>query len=276
MAEEEMMMSPEDASKLPSFHDTFSGSPQLVNTPLRFNDTGAVSSPSSDSSHGIQDSGNYFGMNLSTPMSGVLYTKPTHVFSTPISGGQQLISSLTDLSPIGANDFGHATQAAAGSIRFQKYWSVENPAQKYLSENRLGSENMETSSYGAPSQEDLTNLVSMNPSLYDGTYQEQYTEPVSMMIMNKEESFGSGPDLASPSNPAKPHKEVHVAVKSAPIHPKKRKREYLCMFCPLENGDLGSSKLLVEHFRSHLNNLLEDEKKPDRKKKEKKSKHRSK
>ena len=54
MAEEEMMMSPEDASKLPSFHDTFSGSPQLVNTPLRFNDTGAVSSPSSDSSHGIQ------------------------------------------------------------------------------------------------------------------------------------------------------------------------------------------------------------------------------
>ena len=73
-------------------------------------------------------------MNLSTPMSGVLYTKPTHVFSTPISGGQQLISSLTDLSPIGANDFGHATQAAAGSIRFQEYWSVENPAQKYLSE----------------------------------------------------------------------------------------------------------------------------------------------
>lgn len=49
-----MMMSPEDGSKLPSFHDTFSGSPQLVNTPLHFNNTGAVSSPSSDSSNGIQ------------------------------------------------------------------------------------------------------------------------------------------------------------------------------------------------------------------------------
>ena len=31
------------------------------------------------------------------------------------------------------------------------------------------------------------------------------------MIMNKEESFGSGPDLASPSNPAKPHKGIVYA-----------------------------------------------------------------
>jgi len=44
---------------------------------------------------------------------------------------------------------------------------------------------METSSYGAPSQEDLTNLVSMNPSLYDGTYQEQYTEPVVSVDMSQ-------------------------------------------------------------------------------------------
>ena len=73
-------------------------------------------------------------MSLTTPMSGVLYTKPTPVFSTPISGGQQPISSLTDLSPIEANDFGYATQAAGGSIKVQEYWSTENPAQKYLSE----------------------------------------------------------------------------------------------------------------------------------------------
>ena len=29
-----------------------------------------------------------------------------------------------------------------------------------------------------------------------------------MMIMNKEESFGSGSDLASPLDPAKPHKGI--------------------------------------------------------------------
>ena len=56
MAEEEMMISPEDGSKLPSFNDTFSGSPQLVNTPPHFDDIGVVfySSSSSDSNNGIQ------------------------------------------------------------------------------------------------------------------------------------------------------------------------------------------------------------------------------
>ena len=44
---------------------------------------------------------------------------------------------------------------------------------------------METSSYGSHGQEDLTNLVSMNPSQYDGTHQEQYTEPVVNVDMSQ-------------------------------------------------------------------------------------------